>query len=112
MNETFANLMPCVSESQAEIIRQVLLDAGIPAGVKGTSQESALAMGGAAISGVFVVVPQSRLSDAMKTLETIRKEEAGGPWHCGRCGAEVDAGFEICWSCQTPRSEAEQAKSE
>ena len=22
-----------------------------------------------------------------------------GPWKCANCGAEVDAGFDICWQC-------------
>ena len=24
-------------------------------------------------------------------------------WLCRHCGAAVDAGFEICWNCSTPR---------
>jgi hypothetical protein len=27
----------------------------------------------------------------------------GGPWVCQHCGAEVDAGFEICWQCGAGR---------
>lgn len=27
----------------------------------------------------------------------------GGPWVCDHCGAEVDAGFEICWQCGAGR---------
>jgi hypothetical protein len=23
----------------------------------------------------------------------------GDPWTCGRCGAEVDGGFDVCWRC-------------
>lgn len=26
-----------------------------------------------------------------------------GPWVCGHCAAEVDAGFDICWQCGSPR---------
>lgn len=26
-----------------------------------------------------------------------------GPWICPTCGAEVDAGFDICWQCASPR---------
>ena len=26
-----------------------------------------------------------------------------GPWVCPGCGAEVDAGFEICWQCGAVR---------
>ena len=24
-----------------------------------------------------------------------------GPWVCPQCGAQVDAGFDICWQCGT-----------
>ena len=26
-----------------------------------------------------------------------------GPWKCTQCGAEVDAGFDICWQCGAAR---------
>ena len=26
-----------------------------------------------------------------------------GPWKCTLCGAEVDAGFDICWQCGAAR---------
>lgn len=26
-----------------------------------------------------------------------------GPWVCSACGAEVDAGFDICWQCGAAR---------
>ncbi|MCB1786008.1 MAG: DUF2007 domain-containing protein [Chromatiaceae bacterium] len=26
-----------------------------------------------------------------------------GPWVCQTCGAEVDAGFDICWQCGAAR---------
>jgi hypothetical protein len=26
-----------------------------------------------------------------------------GPWVCRNCGAEVDAGFDICWQCGAAR---------
>jgi len=26
-----------------------------------------------------------------------------GPWVCATCGAQVDAGFEICWQCGSCR---------
>ena len=26
-----------------------------------------------------------------------------GPWVCQTCGAQVDAGFEICWQCGAKR---------
>ena len=26
-----------------------------------------------------------------------------GPWICEHCGAEVDAGFDICWQCGSNR---------
>lgn len=112
MTEPTVNLIPCASDSQAEFMRQMLMEAGIPASVRGTSQASALAMGGASTGAIFLVVPKSRVDDANRTLETMRSMEPGEPWHCGRCNEDVDAGFEICWSCQSPRGEVEQLRRE
>ena len=28
-------------------------------------------------------------------------------WICPNCGEEIDGGFSVCWSCQTPVEEAE-----
>ncbi len=27
------------------------------------------------------------------------------PWQCPVCREEVDAGFELCWNCSTPKDE-------
>jgi len=29
--------------------------------------------------------------------------ESAANWNCPRCGAEVDAGYEVCWACGTSR---------
>ncbi|MCB1725083.1 MAG: DUF2007 domain-containing protein [Chromatiaceae bacterium] len=43
------------------------------------------------------------LAAAQKVLDGFLASQGNlprkGPWVCGVCGAEVDAGFDICWQC-------------
>ncbi len=32
-----------------------------------------------------------------------KQEEENGDWRCVNCGEMVDAGFDVCWKCATPR---------
>ena len=47
------------------------------------------------------------LANAQDVLDGFRASRGSlprvGPWVCRACGAEVDAGFEICWQCGAPR---------
>jgi hypothetical protein len=56
------------------------------------------------------VVDEEQFGAAEKVLETFLAGRSDPPaaardWLCGRCGAEVDAGFDICWQCGSPRQE-------
>ena len=43
------------------------------------------------------------LQNAQRVLDGFRASRGNlpkvGPWVCETCGAEVDAGFDICWQC-------------
>jgi hypothetical protein len=48
--------------------------------------------------------------DADSALEILRDHTPSQPdtspeppWTCGACGEQVDAQFEACWNCNTPR---------
>jgi len=95
--------------SDAHRIRLLLLAEGIEARVVGETLQGAageLPMGPAISPRVWV-----RAEDARQAREVI--EGAGearaqavqqtGPWTCPDCGADVDAGFDLCWSCQAER---------
>jgi hypothetical protein len=48
----------------------------------------------------------------MVALRNARSDEGASDavgWSCPRCGAEVDAGFDVCWSCETPMEERSAA---
>lgn len=32
-------------------------------------------------------------------------EETGSPWRCPNCHETIEASFEICWKCHSPRPE-------
>jgi hypothetical protein len=56
------------------------------------------------------IVDERQLDLAEKVLAgflAARKDRpaATADWVCGRCAAEVDAGFDICWQCGSPREE-------
>jgi hypothetical protein len=36
-----------------------------------------------------------------------KNSPAEGSWHCRNCGEMVDAVFEICWNCATPRNKVD-----
>jgi len=59
-----------------------------------------------AIGGVKVQVAENDYVRAMRVLEGEDGEENSPEWKCGRCGADVDAGFDVCWSCGALRAEA------
>lgn len=48
--------------------------------------------------------------DAQAALEIIREMKASetqtdSPWKCSHCGETVDAGYSVCWNCESPRTD-------
>lgn len=52
------------------------------------------------ISNEDLAVAQTVLDGFLASQGDLPKQ---GPWICAGCGAEVDAGFEICWQCGRTR---------
>jgi hypothetical protein len=34
-----------------------------------------------------------------------QQKQQTGEWRCTQCGESVDAGFDLCWNCATPRKQ-------
>lgn len=98
----------------AHLVKTVLQKAGIPAEVVGEMLQAAvgeLPMGPASSPRVWVSKgDEARARAIIAEWEKERREEPAGesaPWVCAHCGAEVDAGFDLCWKCQRPRPPAD-----
>jgi len=95
---------------EAEQVRLVLENQGIAAFVDGANASNVLSHVGTALGGVRLLVAQH---DVARATEIIRSSEgttgsAEDAWFCGHCREEVDAGFDVCWSCGKDRDEVEQ----
>jgi len=95
--------------TEAQIVRDMLADAGIDAVVQGTNLWMArgeLGLGAGTMPTVWVhgdAVPRAR--------ELIEKREQGASsdkpaWTCSRCGETIDGQFTDCWQCAASGSGA------
>lgn len=97
---TFAN------PADADQIRAILEEHGIPAFVEGANSSTMLNHIGSALGGVGVLVRGEDAQQAAEVLASL-EEVSGEAWFCGRCQEPIDAGFHVCWSCGAPRGEVE-----
>lgn len=95
---------------EAAIARGILRDNGIPAFVQGSETATTLFYVGTALGGVRLDVPESRAEEAERLLsEKFDNADVIPAWTCPKCGAEVDAGFGICWQCSAAYSDVTSA---
>ena len=93
---------------QAHFLKGLLADAGIDARVVG---DALLAAGYIEVTPPHLWVRADQAEAARGMLRTWDSRSHEPPpddrsppiWICPTCGAEVDADFELCWQCQTPR---------
>src|SRR5436190_7116378 len=107
MTEKLTLLIKFENPFQADTARIALEEHGIKAFVENSESTRAMHYIGTALGGVKVLVPASELSRAKELLESMKNEagvEFSTPWICGKCGEDVEAGFEICWSCGAERT--------
>ena len=94
-------------ETEARQMQSLLESNGVPAFIDGATANTMMSYVGTALGGVRLLVKKSDVAAAAEILQSINHQDAtdGGPWHCGECGEDVDAGFDLCWACGKPRSE-------
>lgn len=82
---------------EAEIIKAILEDEGIPAFVKEAPlwQTISAAMWPFHSGGLEVFVPSDQAEKARAILESERGED----WLCPKCGEKIDGVFDACWKC-------------
>jgi hypothetical protein len=93
---------------QAHFLRGLLEDAGIEAQVVGDALQAA-GYNTVTLPHLWVRAEQAKAArDLLRVWEghaNDRPSEDRPPptWVCPTCRSEVDADFELCWQCQTPR---------
>lgn len=92
---------------EAQMLKDQLLAAGIESVVLGGYLVGAIGELPANIYPEVWLLDEAQLPQARELLAEFAKNqtktEANGPWDCPICGARVDAGFDLCWNCASPR---------
>jgi hypothetical protein len=99
--------MVCVHKLQdpieANLIRGLLLNAGIPAQLTGEGLVGAYS-GVPMLCEVRILVPLGRRSDAERLLQGYdadrRRPASEQDWICKACGESNGTRFEVCWNCE------------
>jgi hypothetical protein len=92
------------SPHEASIAKATLDAENIQAYLMGTEAVNTLWYIGTALGGVKLQVAlrdADRATDVLGAIKSTDKSKSIAPWKCPSCGAEVDEGFEVCWSCGT-----------
>ena len=116
MNETDDDIVEVYSAAdgaEAAFLRDMLEDAGIRTRIVGDSLQSAmglLPLGAETAPRLWVFrADHDRARELLAEYERVHlaphpdddlPEET---WVCPSCGEKVEADFELCWNCQTPR---------
>lgn len=97
-------------ETEAGQFKSILEENGIPAFLDGATANTMLSYVGTALGGVRLLVRESDFDRATDILTSLADgtDSPGGDWFCGACNEDVDAGFQVCWSCGRQRSEVER----
>jgi len=99
----------------AYLAKNLLEAENIPARVGDESVTSWLWHVGTALGGTKLLVANrdaARAAEVLRSIESHSGEADGEVWCCPHCGAEVDAGFDLCWSCEAARDESDSRASD
>jgi hypothetical protein len=97
------------SPQEAHLSNNALESADIASFVADDASTAWLWYMGTALGGAKLQVARR---DAERALEVLRENESpqtasdATDWVCAQCAAEVDAGFDVCWSCEAERGAA------
>ncbi len=92
---------------EAELLKDRLLDAGIPAVVKGGLLTGILGEIPVDITPEVWIENEADWARAQAVVRdyeaALRRERPPPSWTCPRCAAEVDGELGLCWRCGAPR---------
>ena len=103
-NERLIRLRKYAELPVAELARQHLEAAGISSRVDNVATGGWLSHLGERLASFSLYVLEEDAPRARELLAEIDDEESQPEWVCESCGADVDAGFDECWSCGASRT--------
>lgn len=113
MKTDLVQIASYATEIEANHIRSVLAGAGISAYVDGGAANTMLSYVGTALGGVRLLVDSAHANTARALIAALDEEQPDdGDWYCGECDEQVDAGFQVCWSCGKPRQLVQDESAE
>ncbi|MEN8180791.1 MAG: DUF2007 domain-containing protein [Pseudomonadota bacterium] len=93
---------------EAQVLKDHLQDEGVESVILGDYLSGAMGELPANIYPEVWVLDAKDMAKAQQILRDFTKShiqrEQNGDWRCLKCGEMVDAGFELCWNCATPRT--------
>jgi len=100
-------LYEALDRIEAQMLKDELEGAGVEAVILGDYLAGAAGELPTNIWPAVWVVEDRDLARAEELLagfiqRTQEKQQSGG-WRCSVCGEWVDAGFDLCWNCASPR---------
>ncbi|MFQ5730555.1 MAG: hypothetical protein ACE5KM_01240 [Planctomycetaceae bacterium] len=102
LDNPLVTVMAFGTPQEAAIAQGFLDNHGISSHVQGAEIAATLFYVGTALGGVKLQVASSQVEKARRLLdEEFDTTRVTGPWTCPRCREQVDAGYEVCWSCGT-----------
>jgi hypothetical protein len=83
----------------------VLQDAGIASYLENVNVSGALGLSGSMMCEVNLQVAEEDEARALDVLaqETTFPEASATARTCSKCGAALPSGFDVCWSCESPK---------
>ena len=96
---------------EAQVLKDHLQDAGVESVILGDFLSGAA---GELPANIFPQVWLLDAKDMAKALQILQdftishnQREQNDGWRCLNCGETVDAGYDVCWNCASPREKQE-----
>jgi hypothetical protein len=92
---------------EAHMALNVLQDAGIASYLENVNVSGALGLSGSMMCEVNLQVAEEDETRALEVLakETAVPEGSATARTCPKCGAALPPGFDVCWSCESPKND-------
>ena len=104
LSEDLVTIAHYNNAQEASLAKAALEDDGVTSYLSGTESSNMLWLVGSALGGVKLQVTTRDAERATAILDSLKHVEQPNrrrEWTCPQCGEQVDAGFDVCWSCES-----------